>query len=80
MLDTPAVPFELQHVLEPYRHWHEDDNSHPPVKIALKTKLAVYTGVHVYNSSSSSTSDSMELLVELKLQYALYGFYSSSKT
>ena len=36
MLDNPAVPFELQHVLEPYHHWHEDDNSLPPVKIVLK--------------------------------------------
>lgn len=36
MLGTPAVPFELQHVLEPYHHWHEDDNSLPPVKIVLK--------------------------------------------
>lgn len=36
MLGNPAVPFELQHVLEPYHHWHEDDNSRPPVKIVLK--------------------------------------------
>ena len=40
MLGTPAVPFELQHGLEPYHHWHEDDNSHPPVKIVLKTKVS----------------------------------------
>ena len=45
MLGTPAVPFELQHVLEPYHHWHEDDNSHPPVKIVLRTEVST---LHVH--------------------------------